>query len=715
MSDAFGPDTSTASGGLQSDMSGVGGGPSKPAQVPSALGGLAAFARQMFGGSPAPQPVRGPQIGPQGQLTPPPPMPRGPQQPRMTGDTANLAIPRGGPQPPSRFTPFMKSQPTRDFREWGDPEPFGNMPNSFEVSSIFQGTGQFFKQNGSQPSMLLAAALTGHASEYVDGLMKGQQFKANMAKEQMAMAALKLQEQQEAEHHVYSDILAEYSVENNTLDPTKMIKPINGVMLRDAMLSQADQLGDTQMANLLHDGKNFQQIMWFQQQRDASLRDLQKANAKTTEQDAQDALVGLREPTQQPGATGGATNWASAPGQPTTPPTAGAAPPGTPPSPGQPAPQAVPGQPQPDGTQVASADGTPGATPPAAPQDDQTPLKGWNPTVRTGAINVLKGIEPGNMFGPQTRTQMGIGSNKLQDAIEDIVKDPNVKPGEVADAIAKRVDPGIADDFRNWENYKRLAGSSGQAGTREQNYLDLLSRAATKDRPGDPSKNVEGWSQQIFKRVQDFSAENSAAQTTIRRANTMSEAGKLVVDDLHRIQQGPGYSETQFQQQLGYFLQHGSVNPDYAQLFRDWQNYNIETNVLSSGRAGGSVTEEQQAQQTVPDWFGNPEAYYRVVQHDAGIAKASLGSYHGMWDQMDVRTVQGGPEPMPGWNPEAESTINAFTRMDPKFGAVPSNDPTKPRADGLDLHVFPDGVTRRYTGADPRNPGAQSNWVTVND
>ncbi|HEX3521262.1 MAG TPA: hypothetical protein VHT52_04155 [Stellaceae bacterium] len=562
MSDAFGQDDTTASGGLQSDMPGIGAAPPKPSQVPNALGGLASAFKQMFGGSPAPQSPKGPTIGPQGQLQPPPPpMPGGPRQ---TGTTASLALPRGAQQPPAKFTPFIKSRPTRNFSDWGQPEQYPNLPQPFEVPSIYQGVGQFFQQNGSQTSIPLAFLLTGHAAEYVKGLQEGQEYKAKMALDEMKLNAAKLQIQQEDEHHAYADILSEYSVENNTLDPLKMIQPINGVSLRDAMLSQADQLGDTQIANLLHDGKPMAQIMWFQQQRDAHLQDLQKANKATEDQDNADAAKWGVPPDpaqQQPGQPGqqapgtqqqpGATSSNAA--GPQAPAAGGAAP-------GAAQPGAVP-----PGDQVASNDPASGL-----PQPD--PNSKLLPYQQIG-LDMARG-QPAETTGLPKKVVSSAREYEadVNQRLDDVVAHSAGKSREQIDSELRAVSPSIAADWGKLLDGKvGLPGGMGAVGSRP--YWSNLGDLALAVKPG--------WNAADFPRIAELNKEYDAGPTGRRmgRTESMAAAGRTLLEALQQIPEGEKPPEGALENWLNNRF---TGDPRWGRVFAAYNTYVQEAQSIAS-------------------------------------------------------------------------------------------------------------------------------------
>lgn len=660
MSDAFGPDSD---GGLQSDMSsrGVGDAPPTPRPVPSPLGGLAQAFQQMFGGRPAPQPaMRGPspfQFPGRSQIPQPPP---GQPQPRWRGTTASLGLPRGAPQPPASFTPYQRSLPTRDPDEWGKPEEFGPRPAAFEVPSLYHGLSQFFGQNGSALSIPLALAMGKHAAAFVQGLQQGQEFRAKMAREQMQDAAMKLQLQQEEEIHAYADIVAQYGA----LD-RGMKKTINGVGVRDALHNQAIQLGDDKMASLIENGANIADIMWFQQQRDANLRDLQKANAKQDEQAALDEQWGLKPASQSGGsfakevAAGhdGATPAPSAPASGAAPTAAG----GQPPAPAAPA--------APTGEAAAG-------------QSNE-----FDSPIGTGASQIFKGLEPGSYVPPDVKNAMALEASKMRARANQILRDPNIKPEDVIPEVRRQLGDTVAGDLQGYSQYRTGPGATGQAsGGKEQDYWSLLGDLAQKAHPGDPKNAIPGWSKSTYQAVRDFREQAQKPNSPIQRIPTVVEAANNVLADLDAIQKRDGLTANQSPISFSAFVGKDDLA---AQLKIDWIRYNEDVDVLTRGTP--SVGMAEQAIRVLPQipLTGSIASYRAAVRRDMDQARSRVLQMHGTWDQ--YRTG----DPMPGYNPKAEADMDAIRKLDPTSGARP-------------------GEVRggyRYLGVNPENPGGdRANW-----
>jgi hypothetical protein len=671
-------------------MPGIGAAPPKPSQVPNALGGLAQAFKQMFGGAPAPRPAPGPTFGPQGQLQPPQPQPQG-RQPRMSGTTASLAVPKGAPQPPARFTPFVKSQPTRDYSEWGQPEQFPTLPASFEVPSIYKGVGQFFSspQNGSQGSIPLAFLLTGHADEYVKGLMQGQEWKAKMARQQMQDAAFQLQTQQEAEHHVYSDVAAEYAALNENRDPAKWVKPINGVTYMDAMHNEAAKIGDDKMMALIENGANVKDIMEFQARRDASLRDLQKANDKTAQQSAVDAVWGDAPAAgAQGGGAGDLTpDWAKQPGAAEA---RAADPQGPPPvsaDPGKPAPTT------PGGTQVASTDPSSGVDTTAS--GDQIPADTRTPDQKLldgRAMQLIKGYKPTGMeFGDATgMARAGRRMVEIQNAMGDIADDPNLKTRQqILNAVAQRVSPEAAHDLADYTDYSRGVGTSGTAGGGpERGWIDLLTPLARKIDPPDPKTGQGGWNQQNYQAQQRFRTD-TATQTVLLRTNSLAADGTAVLADLKELEKG-GRAPTGLD--LSQVVNMAERDPLYAKLYGDWLAYNDSFNTIVTG--GRHVESGTMAQvSTAPTSYASPSAFRAAMKGHMNDAYGFLEGEHRRWE-----TAGGGKDDMPSYNPKTEKEITDMRDMDWLTGTLPGQ-----------TYTFK-GVTKTWRPKNSLDPNDPANW-----
>jgi hypothetical protein len=660
MSDIFSPQEDGSE--LQGDTPGIGAAPSAPRGVPSALAGLANSFQQLFSGRPAPQAARpGPspfQFPGRSQI------PQGPEQdqgPRQTGTTSSLALPKGSPQPRDRFTPYVPTLP-RHFSQWGQPEPFPRLPQSFELPGIYGGLSQFFGQNGSAFSSPIALLMGRYAGDYQKGVMEGQKFKAQMAKEKLAEQAVLLQRRQEAEMTEYHDIFDEYSVLQGEADPAKITRTIKGVGLQDALWNKAKEIGDDKVAALIESGAGVAQVMAFEAAREAKFQDLSKANKKTEDQTAED------------------TGWDLTPAEKSTSAPAGSSI----------DPAAQFNRPGPAAPAIDPATGKPAPKPvEAAPPKDDPGAPKLESNTDEEADNVVRGIEPSTALPPDVRRAVLLrGANKLS-KIDKLIADPNLKPEDVIPAAKRELGPGIGAELENYANYSKgpSAGGLGGSGGKEQGYWNRLASLAKKARPGNPDGGVAGWNQATFQAIQQFRDESQKQNSPIQRIPTVAAAGEQVLNDLDLIQKkygkGANTSLASVKGKLG-------LDPLYSALYGDWLNYNQDVNVLTTSP---SVTETKAAEDTVR-WYGSASAYRAVVKNHMGVADSRIGQLHGQWNSY------GTGDQMPGYNPQAEQSIDKIKRLDPVSGLMPGGTLTDKT-----------GKKWTYTGKNARDPDAEENWV----
>jgi hypothetical protein len=590
-----------------------------------------------------------------------------------------LALPQGAPQPPARFTPFIKSQPTRDHTQWGDPEPFAQLPQSFEAPSILQGVSQFFGQHGSQLTIPLALSMGKYAGAFVTGLQQGQEFKAKMAREQMEDNAYKLQQQTQMELHAYSDVFNKYGALNETMDWQKMSKGINGVPLKEALYQQAVQLGDDNMTSLIENGANVGDIMYYQKLRDASLRDLQKTNAKTDEQTALDELYDVK-PAAQAGVQGADATpaWAqqqpsAAGGQPTAP--------GPNVDPGQPAPT------QPDATGQVAGPGAPSGPPSAAD------------TMQDGATQILRGYEPGTYVPADVKNKMAIQAAGMRKKFNDIISDPNIAPDQVVPEVRRQLGDGVAADLQGLMDYRRGPGVSGQStGGKEQGYWNMLSGGAAKARPGRPSEGVGGWNSSNFQEINRFKDPNGQTARQLIRVGPAVGGAEKVINDLKMIKREHPNDFNSLNLNLAALA--ASTDPWQVGLRADWLQYNQEVNALVV--PGGSVTETMATEATVP-WYGSAADYMNVVKQHMGVANERIDEAKQAWSNF------GSPDPMPFLRPGDQGRVDRVMKLDPVHMAMPGDVRT---AQDLGLG----SGNYKYVAGNPNNPfDYKRNWVRTTD
>src|SRR5580700_1881206 len=254
MSDTFGATD------LNADMPGLGPQPGNvrgpPVQLPSALQGLVKHFTQQSGGQ---KPAPGGAPGPDGQQKKPK---LGSTDPPMRDARSIAPLPANAPQPPSSFTPTQPSIP-RDHTQWGQPEPFPRLPQTFELPGMFHSLGGYFARHGAFASAPLGAGMAAYTVAYQKAFREGQDWKMKQSLEQIKLHSAQLEELEQARSIKYADVFTRYDVEGN----------------KDILA-------------MLENGDNAETIRRFLAKHEANIRDLHKANTKQDEQDAQDALYG---------------------------------------------------------------------------------------------------------------------------------------------------------------------------------------------------------------------------------------------------------------------------------------------------------------------------------------------------------------------------------------------------------------------------------------
>lgn len=108
-------------------------------------------------------------------------------------------------RPIQRYFPPL---PNRPWSEWGQPRPFANAPQPWEVPGILQGAASYFTQHGSgnvsQTAGLLGASVQGHSKAYIEGQMAA----LKVLDERMRVQSNALADKHEAEIGDYKDAFA---------------------------------------------------------------------------------------------------------------------------------------------------------------------------------------------------------------------------------------------------------------------------------------------------------------------------------------------------------------------------------------------------------------------------------------------------------------------------------------------------------------------------
>ena len=672
MSDSFGATD------LDADMPGLGpqtGNVRGPPQgLPSQLQALVQHFSQQSQGKPNPK------------FLPPTPGQGGqPQKPRL-GSTdppdpsaqAYAPIPANAPRPPPSFTPFIKSIP-RDHSQWGQDEAFPRLPQSFELPGMYQNLGSFFAQNGSFRTAPMGAGTAAYAAAYQEAFQKGQQEKMRMAKEQLVLHRYQLEDQTDAEISGYRDIYNEYA-EMAGRDPTKMAtQTVGGVSMHDAIWRKAVELGDKPIIAMLEDGASAEKVMRFQQDREARLQDLKKANAKSAQEDAAAELYGLKPSQQQQEQTSPWETMRS--GGALAPAAPGAAPPARTPA-------------EPGATPDARAKGVGDPLEPdKAAEKDADDID--DPVAKQrhdAAVEVFKGFEPKDIPA-QWLPYAGVEARNLEDKVGNIVnlaKQGKIKPEDVIPEIRKQVSGKVADDAQSILDYKMPGvgggGQGGGQGGKEQNYKTLLGNVATVVKP--TTDKSPGWNAANYQAQERFRTDVNT-QTVILRSNSLAADGGAVLSDLKELERkGVPPEGINFDGILKY----AGRDPTYAKLAGDWKAYNDAFNTVVTG--GRHVESGAQSQESVaPVSYASPAAFRAAIKGHMNDALGYLDGEHKRWESI------GGTETnMPSYNPKTEQQLRDMKDMDYLTGTMPGQTYTNHK-----------GVTKTWVGGN-LNPYDPSNW-----
>jgi hypothetical protein len=663
----------TATGGLTNDMPGLPMSPPGGPRPPSALGGLAQSFQRMMGGAPPPRPVpqgRSPWQAPGQSQVPVQPGQVPPDQ-RWKGTTASLFLPKGAPQPQAKFTPFMRSQPTTSHDQWGQEELFPQMPKSFEAPSLLTNASKFFGQNGSPAIAMLALSMGKNAGAFLDGVMKGQEWKAKMHREQMQQDAEELALKQQKEMYTYFDTVDEYASAAGVGSASQVGSyAIKGVTLLDALGNEATKLGDDKLLAVLGTG-SVDKALAFLHQRNDNWQTLSKTTKAMTEQDKLD-----REEQSTFGQTFGGTPGGG--GQQSTNPANNFQQPGgaaqTPQNPalqGGPAPTVMPADQHQQQSQA-----------PTAPPED-TPWAKDAPNVQQAARLAAtgRGVKFEDKRANDYITNQAM---KMQDWIyknirdnkaigPDVIdKDGHMISSPVADALNKYLGGQFADDSTSLTYYNSGLGGGqtggGGGGGPEQNYNQLLKDLANKRRPGDPANNVPGWQQRNYQLITDFE-KNNKVNTTVRRMGNLSETGRQLDEAIDGLPSDltKGGPKSAFAQAMSN-IQQGRFTGDsrFIAVANAWNNYNTEKNVLLREGVGG-VGETERAAAVIPPVFQRPEDFRLSLVQDA------QNVYRRGLDLKQQYRELGGQGDPPGWDRDAFAYTTELANREPIRNAQPGD------------------------------------------
>jgi hypothetical protein len=602
MSDTFGATD------LNADMPGLGPQPGNvrgpPVQLPSALQGLVKHFTQQSGGQ---KPAPGGAPGPDGQQKKPK---LGSTDPPMRDARSIAPLPANAPQPPSSFTPTQPSIP-RDHTQWGQPEPFPRLPQTFELPGMFHSLGGYFAQHGAFASAPLGAGMAAYTVAYQKAFREGQDWKMKQSLEQIKLHSAQLEELEQARSIKYADVFTRYDVEGNK-DPQGLLGDIERV---------AVESGDKDILAMLENGDNAETIRRFLAKHEANIRDLHKANTKQDEQDAQDALYGLA-----------------------------------------PARRADDGPYGPDTTRPPGVvDKGKDEAPPGDTRTDNQRM------IDAGAWDMVEGSKPtGNEYGKMTMSIMARRKLEMERQLKEIAADPNINkdgqhPEEVLDEVRKRVPEAVPllDQYSKYDAGPGVAGRASSGGP-EAAMWNLFNPLAAKMHPGDKETGVGAFNPDNLQAIHQFRDPNGQTQKQIQRIGPTVEAATQLITALNKLP--PEDRQNLTMDAIKAKMLGG--NPLYRAIWANWLNYNQDVNALSV--PGGSVTETLLSENQVP-WYSSSAEYLSVIREHIGVAASRVDEFHNSWKQY------GSPAPMPGLNRAAEEQIPRIRRLDVATGMLPGD------------------------------------------
>jgi hypothetical protein len=655
-------------------MPGIGAAPGNvrgaPVQLPSQLQGLVKHFFQQSQGNPNPK-FLPPSPGPGGGKKKPELGPTDPPDPTVR---AFAPVPANAPQPPAKFSPYVPSMP-RDHSEWGQPEAFPRLPQTFELPGMYQKLGGYFAQNGSFASAPLGAGMAAYSKAYQDAFQKGQEWKMRMAKEQLGLHSAQLAELEARQSTEYADLYNMYAEKGGDLNT----QTIGGVSLHDAIWKKAVELGDKNVIAMLEDGQSVEKVRRYQMDHEARVRDLNKANAKQTEADAAAELYGLHPPS-----AAGTDPWDRGPTQPGE----------TQPSPA-PGEVAGPGAPSPEKDARAPGVGDPLDKKPADEGENADDIK--DPEQRRmheASVSILKGSEPQDI-PKSVLPYAGIQAREMRRKMGDIIdaaKRGEIAPDQVIPEVRKQVGGDVANDLQDVLDYRMPGvgggGQGGGTGGKEGDYKTLLGNIASAIDPGDPAKGRGGWVAANYQAQERFRTDVNT-QTVILRSNSLAADGTAVLSDLKELErQGVKTEGLDLNGILGY----ATRDPTYAKLAGDWKAYNDAFNTVVTG--GRHVESGAQSQESVaPVSYASPAAFRAAIKGHMNDALGYLDGEHKRWE-----SIGGKPHNMPSYNPATEKQLRDLRDMDYLTGTMPGQTYTNSK-----------GVTKTWVGGN-LNPYDPSNW-----
>jgi hypothetical protein len=624
-------DTSGASD-LDNDMPGIGAASGNargaPSGLPSALQGLVQHFQTLMGG-----------MG--GNQQPPPPRQRQPPIRLESTDPPDptarsfAPLPANAPQPPSSFTPFMRNIP-RDSSQWGQPEAFPRLPQTFELPGMMSQIGNYFAQYGTAASRPVGAGLSAYQKSYDEAYQKGMEHKMRMAMDQIKLHRDQLEELEERRAIEYGDVWAKHAEIGDSAG------------IHDDLWRKAIELGDNDVIQMLERGASAEQVRRFMADHEARLRDLKAANAKSDQQDAEDAKRwGLDTPD-----TSGGDPWQTGRTTPT------GATPGATPAPNQ---VAGPGAPPPQ----------PGTTP--APIDSP----------------VLKPYEQVGLDIARGRPATGL-PKKVADAAQEYASTVDNRmdnvvahsAGKTQDQIAQEltgISPSIAADWNKLLNGKvGLPGGMGAVGARP--YWSNLADLALAVKPS--------WSAKDFERIGELNKEYDAGPLGRRmsRTESMAAAGRTLLEALHEIPEGSKPAPDAIEAWLNHTF---TGDPKWGRVFSAYHTYVQEAQTIASQSGNFHEGDVQRVLRETPYTSGPEFIRGSTLLVDA---QNSIDTMAQLND--DYKNVVG--RDALHYNPNALATLRTIASYDPKTHQF--RDVLDPTLKGLD---------RSYDAQQPKGPSGQ--------
>ena len=606
MTDAFGATD------LDADMPGLGPqtgnvrGP--PVQLPSQLQSLVQHFSGMSGrqAKPAPQ-QRKPQLG---STDPPDP------------DARSMApLPANAPQPPAKFTPFIRSLP-RDPDQWGKPEQFPRLPQSFELPGIYQQLGGYFAQAGSFRSAPMGAGMAAYSAAYQQAFQKGQEWKMKQSLAQLQLHSIQLEELERRQTVEYGDIYSQYSAMGG--------QSIGGVSLHDAIWRKAAELGDKNVIAMMENGASAEQVRRYQMEHEARVNDLGKANSKVAEQDAKDRKEW------------GVPDDDAAPTAPEPPPPIDAPPQGPPTPPASPAPAA------------------------SQPETQKDRVAALAPYQRAG-LEYLRG---GSLEGlPKAAKDAAVryadGIEGQMDDLAGRAKSGKMSKEEIENGL-RAINPAIASEFADIRDLNTpLPGGMGAVNAKPF-WRDIQSLAEA---------SVPGWRAGDYQNISDMQKDYTTGTSSRRMqaANNMADAAIPLLKAMKDIPEGESPPANWIDQIAAKTF---TGDPKWIRLYNALQPYVQESQSLASPTGRYFEGDVNRLMHEFNIAMG-PKALRAVLATDADAASRRLQT---LTDDYENTTHKQFP---PHYNPKSTAILNAIAKLDPDQGF--EGQPVPPDLQGLGM------------------------------